>query len=91
MRSFKERLEAQQARVSALIVAGGGVDEACRALDAQPARRIAGREAFRDWMQDLADRTLEELHGYPDGRPKAVRKYDFTRVSGSCSARVPSG
>jgi uncharacterized protein (DUF885 family) len=71
-----KRLEAQQARVSALIVAGGGVDEACRALDAQPARRIAGREAFRDWMQELADRTLEELHGRHFDIPEPARRIE---------------
>jgi uncharacterized protein (DUF885 family) len=32
-------------------------------LDGDPARRIEGRESFRAWMQELADRTISELHG----------------------------
>jgi uncharacterized protein (DUF885 family) len=58
------RLENEMRAVAARIAGpGAGVDEAVAALDADPARRIAGKEAFRDWMQALADKAIEELNG----------------------------
>jgi uncharacterized protein (DUF885 family) len=32
-------------------------------LDEDPARRVQGRENFRAWMQEHAERTISELHG----------------------------
>ena len=34
-----------------------------RAPRRRPGHRIVGKEAFRDWMQELADRTIAELDG----------------------------
>ena len=56
--------------------AGGTVDEAVAALDADPARRIAGKEAFREWMQELADATLDELDGTHFDIPAPVRRIE---------------
>jgi uncharacterized protein (DUF885 family) len=58
------RLE-QEMRVVSATIAGSGasIDEAVAALDADPARRIPGKEAFRDWMQALADKAIAELNG----------------------------
>jgi uncharacterized protein (DUF885 family) len=39
------------------------VAEAVKALDADPDRRIFGRDALRDWMQGTADATIAELDG----------------------------
>ena len=57
------RLRAEIARVSSLIRPGATVEEAMAILDEDPARRIEGRENFRAWMQELAERTISELHG----------------------------
>jgi uncharacterized protein (DUF885 family) len=57
------RLRAEQARVSSLIKPGATLAEAVAILDGDPARRIEGRENFRAWMQELAERTISELHG----------------------------
>lgn len=57
------RVEAEMAAVADQIVRGGSVDDAVHALDTDPTRRIAGAEAFRDWMQLQADRAIEELGG----------------------------
>jgi uncharacterized protein (DUF885 family) len=57
------RLRAEQARVTSLIKPGATVAEAVAILDRDPARRIEGRENFRAWMQELAERTISELHG----------------------------
>ena len=58
-----ERIGAEQRRVARLINPDAGVEQAMELLDADPARRIAGRENFRAWMQDLAERTIGELNG----------------------------
>ena len=57
------RLRAEQARVSSLIRPGATREEAIAILDKDPARRIEGRENFRAWMQELAERTISQLHG----------------------------
>jgi uncharacterized protein (DUF885 family) len=51
------------ARVSNLARPGATVQEAMAILDEDPARRLEGRENFRSWMQELAERTISELHG----------------------------
>jgi len=57
------RLRAEMARVSNLVRPGATVEEAVAILDEDPARRVEGRENFRAWMQELAERTISELHG----------------------------
>jgi uncharacterized protein (DUF885 family) len=59
-----DRLEREMRSVSAQIAGvGASVDEAVAVLDADPARTIPGKEAFRDWMQALSDRAIAELNG----------------------------
>jgi len=57
------RLRAELARVSSLIKPGATREEAVAILDKDPARRIDGRENFRAWMQELAERTISQLDG----------------------------
>src|SRR5271155_2477945 len=57
------RLRAELGRVSRLIKPGATREEAAAILDEDPARRIDGRENFRAWMQELAERTISQLHG----------------------------
>jgi uncharacterized protein (DUF885 family) len=68
------RLE-HEMRVVAGEIAGHGasVDEAVAVLDADPARRIPGKEAFRDWMQTLADKAVSALDGTHFDIPEPVR------------------
>ncbi|HKS99759.1 MAG TPA: DUF885 domain-containing protein [Rugosimonospora sp.] len=70
------RLEAEMRRVADRIVPGASVDEAVAALDAEPARNIAGKEEFRDWMQALADKTIADLHGTHFDIPEQVRRIE---------------
>jgi uncharacterized protein (DUF885 family) len=70
------RLETEMRAVADKIVPGAGVEEAVAALNADPARRIVGKEAFRAWMQELADRTLAELHGTHFDIPEPVRRIE---------------
>jgi uncharacterized protein (DUF885 family) len=71
------RLENEMRAVSAQIAGpGASVDEAAAVLDADPKRRIAGKEQFRDWMQALADKAIEELNGVHFDIPEKMRKLE---------------
>jgi len=70
------RIEREMADVAARIVPGGSVDDAVAALDAEPVRTINGKEAFRDWMQALADRTVTEMAGVHFDIPDPVRRIE---------------
>jgi len=71
------RLENEMRSVSAEIAgSGASIDEAVALLDADPARLIAGKEAFRDWMQELADRAVSELNGTHFDIPEQVLRLE---------------
>ncbi len=71
------RLEREMRAVAARIAGpGASIDEAVAALDADPSRKIQGREAFRDWMQTLADEAIAELHGTHFDIPEQVRRIE---------------
>ncbi|GGK33233.1 hypothetical protein GCM10010124_27450 [Pilimelia terevasa] len=71
------RIEAEM-RVVAAELAGPGasVDEAVAVLDADPARTVEGKEAFRDWMQTVADKAVSELAGTHFDIPEQVRRIE---------------
>jgi uncharacterized protein (DUF885 family) len=71
-----ERIQEQMGVVAQAIVPGGSIAEAIAALNTDPARQIAGKEAFRDWMQELADRAISELHGTHFDIPEQVRRIE---------------
>jgi uncharacterized protein (DUF885 family) len=70
------RLETEMARVAGQIVPGGTVEQAVAALEADPARRITGRENLRSWMQDYADATIAGLHGTHFDIPAPARRIE---------------
>jgi uncharacterized protein (DUF885 family) len=71
------RLEGEMRAVAARIVGPGAtIDGAVEALDADPARKIQGKEAFRDWMQALADKALVDLHDTHFDIPEQVRRIE---------------
>jgi uncharacterized protein (DUF885 family) len=67
------RIETEMAKVANQIAPGGTVDDAVAALDRDPARTIGDKEAFRDWMQELADSTIAALHGTHFNIPEQIR------------------
>ncbi|MFI5932384.1 DUF885 domain-containing protein [Actinoplanes sp. NPDC051494] len=68
------RIEHEMRLVAAEIAGPGAtVDEAVTVLDADPARNIPGKEAFRDWMQATADKAMSELNGTHFDIPPVVR------------------
>ncbi|MBK0420993.1 DUF885 domain-containing protein [Leucobacter sp. CSA2] len=74
------RMTHEQERIAAEIVGGplrsGIVEEAIARLDADPARRIRGTEAFREWMQAKSDRAVEELGVTQFDIPSGIRRLD---------------
>lgn len=70
------RISDDMAATAGRIVPGGSLSAAVAALDADPTRWIQGREAFRDWMQQLADRTIDELAGVHFDIPDPVRRIE---------------
>jgi uncharacterized protein (DUF885 family) len=71
------RLENEMRAVAAQIAgSGASIDDAVAALDADPARNIEGKEAFRDWMQELADKAIADLHGTHFDIPEPVRRIE---------------
>jgi uncharacterized protein (DUF885 family) len=70
------RIEDEMGRVADAIVPGGTVADAVAALDADPARVITGKENFRAWMQELADRTIDEMAGTHFDVPEPIRRIE---------------
>ncbi|HVX53423.1 DUF885 domain-containing protein [Nocardioides sp.] len=71
-----KRLEDDMAATADRILPGASVREAVAHLDADPTTKIAGKEAFRDWMQQLADRTIEEMSGVHFDIPEPIRRIE---------------
>ncbi|MFY1634773.1 DUF885 domain-containing protein [Solwaraspora sp. WMMB335] len=72
-----DRIEQEMRRVAAQIVGHGArIDDAVQALDADPARTIVGKQAFRSWMQTLADKAISELHGTHFDIPEQIRRIE---------------
>jgi uncharacterized protein (DUF885 family) len=71
------RLETEMRTVSGKIAGSGAtIAEAVALLEADPARRIPGKEAFRDWMQELADRAVRELNGTHFDIPERMQRIE---------------
>ncbi|HEU4513346.1 MAG TPA: DUF885 domain-containing protein [Nocardioidaceae bacterium] len=70
------RIESDMAAVAQRIVPGGSLEDAIATLDADPARTIKGKETFRAWMQQLADRTVDELADTHFDIPEPVRRIE---------------
>ena len=71
-----KRLADDMSATADRILPGAGVDEAVAFLDADPQRIITGKDAFRGWMQDLADRTIDELDGVHFDIPEPIRRIE---------------
>jgi len=69
-------IRAEQQRLASMIRPGATRQEAVAILDSDPARRIEGRQNFRAWMQDLADRAISDLHGEHFDVPEQARRIE---------------
>ena len=71
------RLEETMREVAGRIAGpGASIDDAVAVLDADPSRLVVGKEAFRDWMQALADKAIGDLHGTHFDIPEQVRRIE---------------
>jgi uncharacterized protein (DUF885 family) len=57
------RIEERMAAVAGRILPGEPLPAVVHLLETDPARSIDGVDAFRDWLQNLMDRTIAELDG----------------------------
>ncbi|HCT75505.1 MAG TPA: DUF885 domain-containing protein [Micromonosporaceae bacterium] len=58
------RLETEMRAVAAEIAGpGASVKDAVDKLDNDPKYKITGKEAFREWMQQLGEKAISDLHG----------------------------
>lgn len=71
-----KRIEDEMARVADKIVPGGTIDDAVAALDADPLRNLPSKEAFRDWMQQLADDSIRDLTDVHFDIPEPMRRIE---------------
>jgi uncharacterized protein (DUF885 family) len=70
------RVEAEMRAVADRIVPGGSVADAVAALEADPSRTVAGKEAFRDWMQARSDEAVAALADVHFDIPAPVRRLE---------------
>ena len=70
------RIQEAQRAIAQDLVGEPDIKAAYAALDGDPARRIAGAEAFRAWMQHLADRAVDSLAGKHFGIPDPIKKIE---------------
>jgi uncharacterized protein (DUF885 family) len=68
-----KRLSDEMTATSDRILPGSTITEAVAHLDADPAHRIEGKEAFREWMQELAERAVRELADVHFDIPAPIR------------------
>lgn len=71
-----KRLCDLMADTAGAILPGSSVDEAVAHLEADESRVVKGREPFREWMQDLADRTIAELADTHFDIPEPIRRIE---------------
>jgi uncharacterized protein (DUF885 family) len=67
------RVSEEMARTADRILPGAGVAEAAAALSADPAYRLEGTEALREWMQARADEAVSALAGVHFDIPEPIR------------------
>ncbi|WBQ04053.1 DUF885 domain-containing protein [Kribbella sp. CA-293567] len=71
------RIEGDMQGIAADLNAGDrNIEAVATLLDNDPARKIHGKEAFRDWMQQLADAAVAELAGTHFDIPDAIRRIE---------------
>lgn len=71
------RIEGEMQTIAASLNDGNpGIEAVAELLDNDPARKITGKEAFRDWMQQLADAAVGELSGSHFDIPEQIQRIE---------------
>lgn len=86
------RLDGQMTDLAGQIRPGQPLPAVYAALDADRAHRITGAANFRGWIQDLADRTIDELAGTHFDIPEPLKRIDcrIPPVPGTAYYLAPS-
>ena len=71
------RIETEMLAISTQLAGdGASIKDAVAHIESDPARAIEGKERFREWMQDLADRTLAEMADTHFDIPEPIRRIE---------------
>ncbi|WP_067464888.1 DUF885 domain-containing protein [Actinomadura macra] len=70
------RIETEMDEAGERILPGEPLPAVRAALDADPAYRIRGADAFRAWIQELADRAIGDLDGVHFDIPEPLRRIE---------------
>ncbi|MEV4007879.1 DUF885 domain-containing protein [Actinomadura sp. NPDC049753] len=70
------RVESEMAGAAREILPGEPLPAVMAALDADPAHRVGGADAFRGWIQELADRAIADLDGVHFDIPGPLRRIE---------------
>ncbi|MDR1214348.1 MAG: DUF885 domain-containing protein [Propionibacteriaceae bacterium] len=66
----------QEAAARAIAGSGASIDDAIAVLDRDPARKLLGLDALRDWVQETADQAIAALDGTHFDIPAPVRRVE---------------
>jgi uncharacterized protein (DUF885 family) len=69
-------VRSEMTKTAELIKPGASINEAVEILETDPAKMIKGEDEFRQWMQDLQDKTIEEMDGVHFDILDPVRKIE---------------
>ncbi|WP_131740226.1 DUF885 domain-containing protein [Actinomadura roseirufa] len=70
------RIETEMDNAGERILPGEPLPVVRAALDADPAYRVKGAEAFREWLQELAEQAIDDLDGVHFDIPAELRRID---------------
>ena len=69
-------VRSEMTKTAEKIKPGATIGEAVEILESDPAKMIEGEDEFKQWMQDLQDRTIEEMDGVHFDILDPVRKIE---------------
>jgi len=69
-------VESEMQTTAEKILPGSDIESAKALLESDPARSIEGEDEFRNWMQELQNKTIDQLDGTHFDIPKPVRKIE---------------
>ena len=70
------RIESEMRATCEKILPGATIEETKRFLESDPDRAIDGVEEFRQWMQEMQDRTIAEMDGVHFDVPGPIKKIE---------------
>lgn len=70
------RLEEEMRKTCEQIIPGGSMEEVVHLLETDPGRVVEGEDAYRQWLQELHDEALAELHGRHFDIPESIRRME---------------